>query len=211
MRLIVVGLILAVASAAHAATGLLQAIEHHTQPIAARPTINQIGLYQNAALAGGYAWFVNYTDSDLGVTTWSASAFDIAEFNRIFVKPPSHGAPEFMLEVGYDFPLRSRAQFNWYFPSHESGTYESNDDDSTATFTRHVLQGYYAPVITGIEMELAPWVSGPAGWTTTQTVRVFGPVPEPTTWGLAVTCALFAVRTARRHAAGFVGRNGVAP
>jgi hypothetical protein len=201
MRLIALALIFVVASSAHAANGLLQTIEHHTQPIAAPPTTKRIGISQVAGTAASYIWAVDYADTDLGVTTWSASAADVEGFNRVFIRPPTHGSHQFTLRVGEAFPNRSWFQGNGTFPVVETGTQTSFGDDSTATFTLHVLQGYYAPVITGIEMELSPWVNGPQGWTATQTIRVYGPVPEPATWALLASCAPL-VRLMRRRTAG---------
>lgn len=185
MRLIAIALVVALATAAHAAPVHLETLQH-TPVLPSIPTVKR--LVFNQAWGSNATFDVTYADSDLGVTVWSAPFALVHPFNLAIHTPNPHGSPSFGLAIGDWFNVGVLAQYNGY-PVNRSGTHLSLQGDSSVTFTQHALA---APsfLLTSITMSLSPWTSTTGGWMATQTIELYGEqTPEPATWAL-VACGL---------------------
>lgn len=153
-------------SPASAASVLLQTIEH-TATFDAVPTIKQISFFT----ATNYFWTIPYEDSDLGVTTWSASESVIAALNGAAA---GHSSSSLIIS---ELPNRRLYTMPMPVPYNVDGTY--SDGDSVIVGTMHNRTWADPPVATTVEMELSTFRPVGGRWEVTQTMRLYGPVPEP--------------------------------
>jgi hypothetical protein len=205
MRLFTVIVFVALAPMAHAEPVLLQTIEL-TPVLPSIPATKTLRFNVDGADLSAI-----YTDSDLGATVWTIAPSELAAMNFVMHSPNPHGPRYFLLEVGNHFTDGVVADYQG-IPINLNGTLPTRSGGTPAVFTANAFAKPNFKV-TAVEMSLSPWTSTPGGWTATQKVEMYGftTIPEPATWPLLTLGVVLAPRVTRRHAAGFVGRNGVAP
>lgn len=164
-----------------AASVHLQTIEH-VATFDEIPATKQV-IYSGNVDFGSHQWIVEYEDSDLGVTVWEASDADIRAWQRQARVVPNHAPQTHTLIIG-ELPNRVLFTSPGTIPMNLDTT--ASDGDSFVTYTK--MAHAYVFVPTGLEMELSPFVEVGGNWQVTQTVRVYGAVPEPECAYL-VTCA----------------------
>ncbi len=183
---------------AHAASVHLQTIEH-TGTFASIPTTKQI-VYSGNVDFGSRRWVVNYEDADLGVTTWEASEADVKAWQAQARVIPRHTGFSHSLTIG-EHPLRALFTSVDIIPMNVS--FGGTSGNSTVTYTK--IAHAYVFVPTGMEMELSPFTQVGGQWQATQTVRIYGAVPEPGGWVMLLVglCGYFALGPGRLSSPAF--------
>jgi hypothetical protein len=159
------------AAQAHAAAVHLQTLEH-VATFDAVPTVKRIEYLGAADLPR--QWRVTYDDSDLGRTTWQASDEDIREWRRLATMPTHHFGYSNTMSIG---DLRHITTSD-VIPLNRTSTYKDGASTVIATMVNPTY--LWPPVITDVQMELSPFTDmGDGHYKVTQTVRIYGAIPEP--------------------------------
>lgn len=176
MRIALIAVALCCAPSAAAAPILLQTIEH----FAALDQIPPVKTFSFMTGADFVAIFRvdDYTDEDLGVTTFTAGPKIIADFNAGLNSTMNHFGRFFSVIVG-EHPVRSLGQesawpLNLQFDA-------ILDGGAAVRATRELIVPIHQTIIERLTMELSPWEFADGKWRATQTIKIYGSVrvPEP--------------------------------
>jgi hypothetical protein len=190
MKRIALALILCLANSSHASSVLLETVQH-IAVFDAVPTgsLREVHFSAHAALAASFQWQVPYIDSDLGVTTWHATDAQVLELRRVMATPPAHGGTSSVFAIGR-FPNTEVINMIGY-PVNVTTEFANANSRVLATMNQRT---YLNPVVlTALEMELSPFSNMGGRFQATQTLRLYEPIPEPSTIAMTMAALAFAL------------------